>query len=168
MAGYVSLNSSVRTCKIDPAYASKIQSDRFLNPNNAVCPAWNGYDAAGRPACANSFMTKSAGCNTAEDRVGVENSQRPQYLEYINLSSNGIQGNIYGDPSYAGQGYGVQMCDEGQGGNFGIQLDSVRYPGCGTYNYIRGMQQNQEDLRKYSAYLNGLQSNTFKTMSGFY
>ena len=96
MAGNISLEASIRTCKIDPAYASKVQSDRFLNPGNMVCPIWNGYDSAGRPACADSFNTKNPGCNTAEDRVFVENYQRPQYVEYVNLSSGGIDGEFYG------------------------------------------------------------------------
>ena len=61
-----------------------------------VCPVWNGVDTAGRGVSPDSFVTKTAGCNSAEDRVVVENNQRPQYMEYINLSANGIQGDIYG------------------------------------------------------------------------
>ena len=40
-AGSVSLESAIRTCKVDTAYAAKIESDRFLNPGNMVCPVWN-------------------------------------------------------------------------------------------------------------------------------
>ena len=102
MAGNISLEGSIRTCKIDTAYAPKIFSDRFLNPYNMVCPIWNGYDSAGRPASADSFMTKRAGCNSAEDRVQVENFQRPSYVEYVNLSSGGIGGEFYGQsPPYS-------------------------------------------------------------------
>lgn len=60
-----------------------------------VCPIWNGVDTAGRDVCPDSFMTKRAGCNSADDRVVVENNLRPQYLEYINLNANGIGGHIY-------------------------------------------------------------------------
>ena len=81
-----SLESAVRTCKVDTAYSNRIQSDRFLNPRNLVCPVWNGLDQAGRVACPDSFYTKSEGCNSAEDRVGVENIQRPQYMQYISDS----------------------------------------------------------------------------------
>lgn len=94
----ISLEASLRTCKVDTGWASKVQSDRFLNPSLMVCPTWNGIDSAGRPVCADSFMTKRAGCNSAEDRVVVENNvSRPQYMEYINLNAQGIAGNIYGN-----------------------------------------------------------------------
>ncbi len=79
----MNLESALRTCKVDTAYQQKIQSDRFLNPRNAVCPVWNGLDTAGRVACKDSFYTKREGCNSALDRVGVENVLRPQYMQYI-------------------------------------------------------------------------------------
>jgi len=166
MAGYVSLNSSIRTCKIDPAYASKIQSDRFLNPGNMVCPTWNGYDSAGRPVHPDSFMTKNAGCNSAQDRVMVENAQRPQYVEYVNLSSNGIQGEMYGQNSDMIYSAGELQALNNLTGNFGVQFNSTVYPGCGAYNYIRGMQQNQEALRQYSGYVIADGSNYMKNLSG--
>jgi hypothetical protein len=98
--GSVSMEAAIRTCKVDTAWANKIESDRFLNPDNMVCPLWNGVDTAGRAACPDSFYTKNAGCNSAEDRVVVENSvSRPQYMEYINLNANGIQGDVYGGNS---------------------------------------------------------------------
>lgn len=169
MAGYVSLNSSIRTCKIDPAYASKIESDRFLNPGNMVCPPWTGYDSAGRPACPNSFMTKNAGCNSAQDRVLVENIQRPQYIEYVNLSSNGIKGEMFGtdvtNPNIVYSSNELQNINNTTG-NFGIQFASTNYPGCGAYNYIRGMQQNQEAMRQYSSYINAYNSNMMRDYSG--
>lgn len=95
--GSISLESSIRTCKVDSGWASKIESDRFLNPDNMVCPMWNGLDTAGRRACPDSFMTKRAGCNSAEDRVMVENNvTRPQYMEYLNLNAAGIAADVYG------------------------------------------------------------------------
>ncbi len=173
MAGYVSLDSSIRTCKIDPAYASKVQSDRFLNPGNMVCPIWNGYDSAGRPVCADSFDTKTAGCNSAEDRVFVENYQRPQYVEYVNLSAGGIDGEFYGQ----GPPYSMTTWDRMKStsdlnsvnnvtGNYGLQFGSNVYPNCGVHQYARGMQQNQEALRKYSSYNQAYKSNYMKNISG--
>lgn len=47
MAGYTSLESSIRGCQVNTGYAEKLYSDRFLNPGNMVCPIWNGYDSAG-------------------------------------------------------------------------------------------------------------------------
>ena len=97
-AGSVSLESALRTCKVNQSSANKVESDRFLNPYNMLCPIWNGHDLAGRQVCPDSFMTKSRGCNSAQDRVIVENNvTRPQYMSYITLSRNGIAGEIYGD-----------------------------------------------------------------------
>ena len=86
MSGIMSLESSIRTCKVNAGYSERINSDRFLNPKNTVCPVWNQLDAAGRVACADSFWTKSPGCNSARDRVNVENVLRPQYMQYISDS----------------------------------------------------------------------------------
>ena len=87
----LSLEGALRTCKVNTGWANRIQSDRFENPNLMVCPVWNGVDLAGRPVCADSFYTKRAGCNSAEDRVIVENAvSRPQYIEYLNLDAAGI------------------------------------------------------------------------------
>jgi len=109
MSGALSLESAIRTCKVDTAYANKVESDRFLNPQNMVCPIWNGVDSAGRRVCPDSYWTKTAGCNSAEDRVFVENNLRPQYMEYINLSANGIQADIYGGNGGSPQEYGNSM-----------------------------------------------------------
>lgn len=92
----ISLEASLRTCKVDTGWANKVESDRFLNPNQMVCPIWLGRDSAGRQVCPDSFVSKTAGCNSPEDRVVVENNvSRPQYMEYITLNANGIRGNIY-------------------------------------------------------------------------
>ena len=106
--GSVSLEGALRTCKVDTAWDTRIQSDRFFNPDNMVCPIWNGVDTAGRRVCPDSFYTKRAGCNSAEDRVIVENNLRPQYNEYINLDAAGLAGQIYGasnqgDPKVYGE-----------------------------------------------------------------
>jgi hypothetical protein len=91
----ISLEKSVRTCKVDTAWANRVESDRFFNPNLMVCPVFNGMDSAGRQVCPDSFYTKNAGCNSPEDRVVVENNLRPQYFEYINLAEPGVAGDIY-------------------------------------------------------------------------
>lgn len=121
----ISLEASLRTCKVDTGWANKVESDRFLNPNLMVCPIWNGRDSAGRQVCPDSFMTKRAGCNSAEDRVVVENNvSRPQYMEYINLNANGVQGDIYGNTMGSQQtGVRDQMLDNTANvtGQFGLQ-----------------------------------------------
>jgi hypothetical protein len=174
MAGNISLEGSIRTCKVDTGYANKIYSDRFLNPCNMVCPQWNGYDTSGRPACPDSFMTKQAGCNSAEDRVYVENYQRPRYVEYVNLDAGGIDGEFYGTntPNTMNQWDSMKGVSDLRGincitGNFGQQFGSSVFPNCGVHQYSRAMAQNQETLRKYSALNTGYNSNAMKSTCGF-
>jgi hypothetical protein len=136
----VNLESALRTCKTNSANAERVLSDRFLNPRNMVCPVWNGLDAAGRVSCADGFKTKSSGCNSAEDRVGVENVLRPQYMTYI--SDN--LGTSYNKNSMVPDGVkqeGFEMVDE-KGfvrtqwsditGSTGIDMNSIVYPGTCT------------------------------------
>lgn len=173
MAGNISLEGSIRTCKIDTAYADKVYSDRFLNPQNMICSQWNGYDSTGRPACPDSFMTKEMGCNSAEDRIFVENYQRPRYVEYINLSAGGIDGQFYGGmPSTMTQWDDMKATSDlraidGVAGNFGLQMGANVFPNCGVHQYSRAMAQNQEALRRYSALDNGYNSYTMKKTCGF-
>jgi len=125
-AGSISLESAIRTCKVDTGWANKVESDRFLNPFNMVCPVWSGVDLTGRRVSPDSFYTKTAGCNSAEDRVVVENAQRPQYMEYINLSANGIYGAIYGENGGSKEQYGNSMSWNEVGDNnnqFNVPLD---------------------------------------------
>ncbi len=50
-------------------------------------------------------MTKSAGCNTPEDRIYIETTvSRPHYYEYINLSPRGM----LTDETIEGFGFGQQ------------------------------------------------------------
>lgn len=90
---YLSLQGSIRGCNVDAGWASKLQSDRFLNPNQMMCPVWTGVDTAGRGVDSEyGFYTKNQGCNSALDRVVVENDQRPKYMEYVTLDARGIRG----------------------------------------------------------------------------
>lgn len=170
-AGSVSLESAIRTCKVETGWASRIASDRFLNPNNMVCPIWNGMDTSGRNVCENSFMTKRAGCNSASDRVTVENDvSRPQYMEYITLSANGLKGNIYGDTmgyqdSKLRTDYINQLPDVT--GNFGLQLGANVGPGCGTTPYREAMAQENQQKRQGQAMQNGYEAYTRRKASGF-
>lgn len=134
----ISLEASLRTCKVDTGWANKVESDRFLNPNLMVCPRWVGRDTAGRQVSPDSFLTKTAGCNSPEDRVIVENNvSRPQYMEYINLNANGVQGHIYGDTLGSQEtGAREQMLDNTVNitGQFGLQTGFGQHvlQKCGT------------------------------------
>jgi len=87
----ISLLGSLAVCKVNTGWGNKIQSDRFENPDNMLCPLWTGTDTYGRPVNPDSFYTKNAGCNSAEDRVVTENFLRPQYMEYVALDANGFR-----------------------------------------------------------------------------
>ena len=109
-----------------------------------VCPIWNGVDTSGRTVCPDSFWTKNAGCNSAEDRVVVENNQRPQYMEYINLSANGIDGAMYGNTMpWTEVGKTTQSLNDLNNitGNFGSQFGANVYPACGYYPYQQALNQ---------------------------
>jgi hypothetical protein len=169
----MSLESSLKTCKIDTAYANKVQSDRFLNPSNMVCPIWNGYDLTGRMVSPDSFYTKSAGCNSAVDRVLVENDQRPQYAEYINLSASGIDGSVYGNYNNNMQWNNAGITNQNLRninnitGNYGLDFGADVYPKCGSYPYQQGMQQEANQMRGVNAQQNGMINNVQRQMSGF-
>ena len=141
MSGIVNLESALRTCKVDTGYSARIQSDRFLNPRNLVCPVWNGLDTAGRLACANSFKTKREGCNSAEDRVGVENSvSRPQYMTYISMqTSAGTYNRNYKNPEGVSANVMEEYVDFGQDkqyeAGFNSNLSSNVSRPCGYEKY---------------------------------
>ena len=88
----LSLTNNININKVNVGYAARIQSDRIQNPDQMTCPLWTGQDLSGRQACPSSFRSKMEGCNSAEDRVFVENSLRPQYTNFVTLSAPGIAG----------------------------------------------------------------------------
>lgn len=147
----ISIEAATRTCKVDTGSAARIESDRFLNPQMAVCPVWTGRDLSGRQVNADSFYTKRAGCNSAEDRVMVENSLRPQYSEYINLDVNeGIRGNIYENNMYyqqAGLHTKTMQKVQAETGHFGgVASGAERQVSC-SYNAMEnGVAQMERQV----------------------
>lgn len=87
-----SLTKSIRTYSVDVGQANRIQSNRFLNPSAMVCVPWNGLNLKGQAVCADSQYTKTPGCNSALDRISVENMARPKYSNYVSLDAHGIDG----------------------------------------------------------------------------
>lgn len=166
----LSLEASIRTCDVETGEASRIQSDRFLNPNSMVCIPWNGVNSKGQPICPDSFWTKTPGCNSAEDRVQVENGLRPQYFDYITLNAGGIQGNIYGNVMARDQvaQSTKELRDTNQlTGNFGKQWGANVYPGCNVFPYRQAMSQEAEAARKLSMANNSANSHMNRRHSGF-
>lgn len=168
----LSLNASIRTCKVETGQANRIESDRFLNPNNMVCIPWNGINSKGQSVCPDSKWTKTAGCNSASDRVTVENHLRPDYATYINLNTAGIQGDIYGPPgnpsAWAKAGAANSWLDNRNNitGNFGKQFASNVYPTCGINAYKNGMSQEAQARRAAGAASNGYWANAKRAYSG--
>lgn len=179
MSNALSLQASIRTCKVDQGWANKIESDRFFNPNVMMCPVWSGRDLTGRKVCPDSFYTKREGCNSADDRITVENSLRPQYSEYVTLDTSGIRGNFDAGVGNVESFDIFDMTRQGKTpsqtlnqsysktGNFGLQFGSSVYPGCGNYGYERGMSMDAQ-ARRGKQFLNeGYKSNCSKCRSGF-
>ena len=146
----ISLEKSVRTCKVDTGYANKIESARFLDPSQMVCPIWNGIDTSGRTVCESSYWIKQAGCNSASDRINVENDLRPQYVEYISLSLSGIDGSMYDNNTH---GKNAQLSEKFASsrnditGNFGMDFKSNVIPACSSNSYADGMAQQAATQR---------------------
>lgn len=170
-AGPISLESAIRTCKVDTAWANKVESDRFLNPNNMVCPIWNGMDTAGRSVCPDSFYTKRAGCNSAEDRVVVENNvERPQYMEYITLSAGGISGNIYGNTmGHANSALRTKDLRNVHNltGQFGQDFGATNIASCGYTPYKEAMAQEHAQMRGGHAMQMGYEGYSRRSAAGF-
>ena len=165
----LSLDASIRTCKVETGEATRIQSDRFQNPNNMVCIPWNGRNLKGQSVCADSFYTKTPGCNSAEDRVGVENNLRPDYSSYINLNTAGIQGDIYGNQMAWDKSGSSNAWEESRNqitGQFGNQFQSTNYQTCGVNAYERAMAQTQESNRMASAANNYYQQHQYGKAGG--
>jgi hypothetical protein len=77
---------------VNTGWASRYRSDRIFNPNVMVCPARNQFDILGRPADHYSLDTTTEGCNSALERVSVEDSQRSMYFSSVSLNNIGIEG----------------------------------------------------------------------------
>lgn len=91
----LSMQKSLRTCKVDTSWADKMKSERVLTTCELSCPMWNGLDQYGRSVCQDTCRLETAGCTTASDRINIENYHRPAYFTYVNLDGFGIQGRMY-------------------------------------------------------------------------
>jgi hypothetical protein len=134
----ISLESSIRNCKINTGWANRAESARFLDPAMMMCPLWNGLDTAGRPVCRDSFVTLRAGCNSATARTDVENALRPQYFSYIGLNACGLEGAGAATGEHcpvkcqASNASAKNKALSSSTGNFGKQLGAYVQPTCGT------------------------------------
>ena len=141
-----------------------------------VCPVWQGVDNLGRRVCADSYFTKRAGCNSSEDRVLVENAQRPQYFEFINLNAGGL------DVGYGPNDAPESVYDYARGGiptneaqrdiynytgNFGLDFNASVEPGCASYPYERGLAGGAQGNRTEQYSREGYKNSRNKCCGGF-
>lgn len=168
--GAISLEASVRTCDVNVGEATRIQSDRFFNPSNMVCIPWSGLNNKGQEVCPDSFWTKTPGCDSAEDRILVENAQRPKYMNYVTLSAGGIDGHIYGNQEAAINSQGRAKFDQDRNkytGNFGNQFGATNQYSCGVNAYENNMAQMAQLERKATYLNNGFKSAQYRQMGGY-
>ena len=85
-----SLKKSLKVCRINAGEANRLESDRFQNSDNLLCPVWNGHDQNGRIVIPDSNNTKLRGCNLPLDRVVIENNLRSSYSLAPGLDTYGI------------------------------------------------------------------------------
>jgi hypothetical protein len=153
---------------MDVGYADKIQSARFQDPNLMMCPVWTGFNTVGQPVCADSFYTKREGCNSALDRVAVENNLRPQYAEFINLNTKGYTSDdLYASKKpWADQFLQNQSVDYSNNNfpNFGTQFSNVTYKRCNPSTEIVANESFNNRARQYSS--EGYESNAMRRCSG--
>ena len=168
----ISLEKSVRTCSVNTGEANRIQSDRFFNPNNMVCIPWNGINNKGQDVSPDTFYTKTAGCDSAEDRIYVENSQRPKYFNYVTLGAQGVQGDIYGRSGSDNfrDAMGRKAFDDSRNqitGNFGKQFSAnVAYQGCTVNSYERNLAQIAQAERGQESLNQGFQARDYQAAGG--
>jgi hypothetical protein len=95
MTSYIDKN--LRTYgRVNTDWASRYFSDRFLNSNEMVCPIRKTYDLNGRPSDHYSIITTTAGCNSAGERILIEDAQRPKTFVMPGLNSLGVDGYLCG------------------------------------------------------------------------
>lgn len=157
----LSLEASIRTCKVDTGNATRVQSDRFQNPRIMVCPVFNGFNSKGQEICIDSKRRINPGCRSALDRVSVESFLRPKYAAHINLTASGIDGDIYGD----GERDWVDERNE-LTGQFGNQWISTNYRTCGVNAYENAMAQEQQQDRVSRFHNSASRSNRLRSCSG--
>ena len=150
----VSLSNQININKVDVGYAARIQSDRIQNPDNMTCPLWSGQDISGRKVCAGSFLTKMEGCNSAEDRVFVENSLRPRYSNYVTLSAAGIAGGPGVDGDYKHEVRNNLLARGATIADASRRISLGQSPRFGTINSdsIRGISSGRGDVAAANAF----------------
>lgn len=150
----VSLSSNISTNKVDVGGAERYRTIRIQDPSWQMCPVWNGQDLAGRQSGEYGFYTKVEGCNSAEDRIAVENTLRPQYTNFVTYNAEGIAGYIY-DKHLPGDKHNLQREQERNASDQRIRVkaNNGQYGTTSPAESIKPRWQ-QEDLSAINGSLN--------------
>ena len=138
-----------------------------------VCIPWNGLNNKGQAVAPDSQWTKTPGCDSAEDRVMVENEQRPKYFNYVTLGAQGVNGDLYGrsstDDNFV-NAVGREVFNQNRNqltGNFGSQFGAnVAYQGCSVNAYERAQAQVAQAQRAQNYLQSGWQANNYQSAAG--
>jgi hypothetical protein len=176
----ISLNGSLRTCKVEQGWANKIQSARFQDAEQMMCPNWQGQDNLGRFVHPDSFYTKVEGCSLPMDRVLVENYLRPMYMTYINLDASGFKADMYGESCSSEMTANNMECYEADirsnqlnqlhkiGGNFGLNPSQANLTiRCPTNTYTIGQEQFNNQFQSELAEIERQSQASNITFEGF-
>jgi len=80
---YISLSSAIKSSRVDPSRAVNVQSARFQSTCALSCPVKEKRDIYGRDVCIGTVNSKTQGCDTAVDRITIENQLRPNVYDYM-------------------------------------------------------------------------------------
>lgn len=148
---------------------------------NALCPTWNGLNLKGQQVCPDSFYTKSPGCNSALDRVVVENNLRPEYFAFVTLNAAGINGSMYGNEEAHAKSMARKQFDESRynitgsfGNQFGAAVETTAVgkgkgaKGCSVGAYEQAMAQEAQSMRGQGFAQSGYEAYNNRRSSGMY
>jgi len=121
--------------------------------------------------CPDTFHTKSAGCNSAEDRILIENQiTRPQYIPYINLNIDGVTGDyMYDQDIKKTYDRSIELNDRLHtgGSGFGEQMSKFINQGGGCSRASdTGMDSEAARRCQYGQVFGN--ASQYRTLSGFY
>jgi len=116
----VSIYNSIRTSKVTTGNSPQYQGMRTFDSDAQVCPSRGNISDYGIVGVSrDSINTYTAGCFSPEDRIVVENVQRPRYSTYLNASAIAMAGAGDDDLAASGaQAYQNKPYDTQLGGSY--------------------------------------------------
>lgn len=142
----LSLQRTLKNCKVKTEDAVRYQSERFLNPKEVICSQYKFRDDFGRNVSFSPYNLNHAGCNSPLNIVDVENLHRPPYHQYVSMK-NEIEPNQMAINQHEGPlafpGV-ISPEDSAMLNGVGKQIHGLIKPSC--QNYHRGQQMLHQPL----------------------